>query len=285
MQPALVASIDRGDGAMTTRNPVPGDIDTSRPNVARIYDYLLGGKDNFTVDREAAQRLLEASPDIAGIVRDNRSFIGRVVRYLAGEAGIRQFIDLGGGLPTQTNVHEMAQAAAPDVRVVYVDNDPVVWSHGQALLAHGAQVAMAHADLREPAAVLGHPEVRALIDLDQPVALMCAAVLHFVPDADEPHRIMAEYRDQVAPGSYLAISHGTTGETDDHHQVVGGVTSVYRQASAQLHVRSVAEIQGFFDGFEMIEPGQVWINEWRPDPGVPGAGQPRSLRGGVGRLP
>jgi O-methyltransferase involved in polyketide biosynthesis len=268
---------------MTTRNPVPGDIDTSRPNVARIYDYLLGGKDNFTVDREAAKRLLEASPDIAGIVRDNRSFIGRVVRYLADDAGIRQFIDLGGGLPTQTNVHEMAQAATPGARVVYVDNDPVVWSHGQALLAHGEQVAMVHADLREPAAVLGHPEVRALIDLDQPVALMCAAVLHFVPDADEPHRIIAEYRDQVAPGSYLAISHGTTGDTEDHHQVVGGVTSVYRQASAQLHVRSPAEIQRFFDGFEMVEPGQVWINEWRPDPGVSAAGQPRSLRGGVGR--
>ena len=268
---------------MTTRKPVPGDIDTTRPNVARIYDYLLGGKDNFTVDREAAKRLLEASPDMAGIVRDNRSFIGRVVRYLAGDAGIRQFIDLGGGLPTQTNVHEMAQAAAPGVRVVYVDNDPVVWSHGQALLAHGEQVAMVRADLREPAAVLRHPEVRALIDLDQPVALMCAAVLHFVPDTDEPHRIIAEYRDQVAPGSYLAISHGTTGDTEDDHQVVGGVTRVYRQASAQLHVRTLAEIQRFFDGFEMVEPGQVWINEWRPDPGVPAAGQPRSLRGGVGR--
>jgi trans-aconitate methyltransferase len=268
---------------MTTRNPVPGDIDTSRPNVARIYDYLLGGKDNFTVDREAAKRLLEASPDMAGIVRDNRSFIGRVVRYLADGAGIRQFIDLGGGLPTQTNVHEMAQAIAPDARVVYVDNDPVVWSHGQALLAHGEQVAMVHADLREPAAVLGNPELRTLIDLDQPVALMCAAVLHFVPDTDEPHRVMAGYRDQLAPGSYLAISHGTTGDTDDHDQVVGGVTSVYRQASAQLHVRSRAVVQRFFDGFEMIEPGLVWINEWRPDPGVPAAGQPRSLLGGVGR--
>jgi hypothetical protein len=270
---------------MTTRNPVPGDIDTTRPNVARIYDYLLGGKDNFTVDREAAMRLLEASPDIAGIVRDNRSFIGRVVRYLAGDAGIRQFIDLGGGLPTQTNVHEMAQAVAPDARVVYVDNDPVVWSHGQALLAHGAQVAMIRADLRDPAAVLGHPELRALIDLERPVALMCAAVLHFVPDTDEPHRVTAAYRDQVAPGSYLAISHGSTGLTEDDDQVVDGVTSVYRQASAQLHVRSRPDVQRFFDGFEMVEPGLVWINEWRPDPGIPAAGQPQSLLGGAGRKP
>ncbi len=270
---------------MTTRNPVPENIDTSQPNVARIYDFLLGGKDNFAVDREAARRLLEVSPDMAGIVRDNRSFIGRVVRYLADEAGVRQFVDLGGGLPTQTNVHEMARAIAPDACVVYVDNDPVVWSHGQALLAHDRQVAMIHADLRDPLAVLADPELLALIDLTRPVALVCASVLHFVPDSDEPHRIIAEYRDQVAPGSYLAISHGTTGETEDHHQVVGGVTSVYRQASAQLHVRSLADIQRFFDGFEMVEPGQVWINEWRPEPGVAAAGQPRSLRGGVGRKP
>ena len=270
---------------MTTRNPVPGDIDTTRPNVARIYDYLLGGKDNFTVDREAAKRLLEASPDMAGIVRDNRSFIGRVVRYLAGEAGIRQFIDLGGGLPTQTNVHEMAQAVAPEACVVYVDIDPVVWSHGQALLAHGEQVAMIHADLRDPAAVLGHPDLPGLIDLTRPVAVVCAAVLHFVPDQDEPHRVIAEYRDRLAAGSYLAISHGSTGTTDRDHQVVGGVTSVYQQASAQLHVRPLTEVQRFFDGFEMVEPGLTWINEWRPEPGVPAAGQPRSLLGGVGRKP
>ena len=268
---------------MTTRNPVPGDIDTSRPNVARIYDYLLGGKDNFAVDREAAKRLLEVSPDMAGIVRDNRSFIGRVVRYLAGEAGVRQFIDLGGGLPTQINVHEMAQAVAPDARVVYVDIDPVVWSHGQALLAQGERAAMIRADLRDPAAVLGQRELLDLIDLDQPVALMCAAVLHFVPDADEPHRVIGEYRDRLAAGSYLAISHGTTGTTDDHEQVVGGVTSVYQQASAQLHVRSWAAVEQFFDGFDMIEPGLVWNNEWRPEPGVPAAGQPHSLLGGVGR--
>jgi len=156
---------------MTTQNPAPGGIDTTRPNVARIYDYLLGGKDNFAVDREAAKQLIAASPDMAGIVRDNRSFIGRAVRFLAEEAGIRQFIDLGGGLPTQTNVHEMAQQVAPDTRVVYIDNDPVVWSHGQALLVHGEQVAMVHADLREPAAVLQSPELLGLLDLAQPVAV------------------------------------------------------------------------------------------------------------------
>ena len=270
---------------MTTQDPPPNGIDISRPNVARIYDYLLGGKDNFTVDREAAKQLQAVTPDMAGIVRDNRSFIGRVVHHVAAEGGIRQFLDLGGGLPTQTNVHEMAQQVVPDARVVYVDIDPVVWSRGQALLAHGDQVAMVRADLREPETVMRHRDVLALLDLTQPVAVVCAAVLHFVADEDDPYRIIAEYRDLMAPGSYLAISHGTTGDTDDHHQVVGGVTSVYRQASAQLHVRSLAGIEGFFDGFDLIEPGVVWINEWRPDPGIPPAGQPRSLRGGVGRKP
>jgi len=269
-----------------TQHPPPNGIDSTRPNVARIYDYLLGGKDNFAADREAARQLVEASPDMAGIVRDNRSFIGRVVRYLATEGGIRQFLDLGGGLPTQTNVHQMAQQVTPDARVVYVDNDPVVWSHGQALLAHSGQVAMVRADLREPAVVLRHPDVLGLLDFAQPVAVVCASVLHWVADEEDPHRIIAEYRDHLAPGSYLAISHGPTGTADDDpDDVVGSVTTVFQQASTQLHVRSLQDIQRFFDGFDMIDPGVVWINEWRPEPGVPPAGQPRSLRGGVGRKP
>jgi len=170
--------------------------------------------------------------------------------------------------------------------VVYVDNDPVVWSHGQALLAHSGQVAMVHADLCEPAVVLRHPDVLGLLDFAQPVAVVCASVLHWVADEEHPHRIIAEYRDHLAPGSYLAISHGPTGTADDDpDDVVGSVTTVFRQASTQLHVRSLQDIQRFFDGFDMIDPGVVWINEWRPDPGVPPAGQPRSLRGGVGRKP
>jgi len=271
---------------MTTQDPPPNGIDISRPNVARIYDYLLGGKDNFAIDREAAKQLQAVTPDMAGIVRDNRSFIGRVVHHVAAEGGIRQFLDLGGGLPTQTNVHEMAQQVVPDARVVYVDIDPVVWSHGQALLAHGDQVAMVRADLRKPETVMRHPDVLALLDLEQPVAVVCAAVLHFVADEDDPYRIIAEYRDHMAPGSYLAISHGATATAEeDPDDVVGGVTSVYRQASAQLHVRSLAGIQRFFDGFDLIDPGVVWINEWRPGPDFRSAGQPRSLRGGVGRRP
>ena len=271
---------------MSERGLAARGVDTSTPNVARIYDFLLGGKDNFAADRAAAQQLIAATPDMAGIVRDNRAFIGRVVRHLVNEAGIRQFLDLGAGLPTRLNVHEMAQRLAPDARVVYVDNDPVVWMHGQALLARGAGVAMVRADLRTPADILEHPEVMRLLDLTQPVAMVCASVLHFVPDQDEPYRIIAEYRDHLAPGSYLAISHGTTATAEeDPAGVVGSVTSVYRQASAQLHVRSLPEIRRFFDGFDLLDPGVVWMTEWRPDPGVPPTGQPRSLRAGVGRKP
>jgi SAM-dependent methyltransferase len=270
---------------MTEWGQAANGIDTSKPNVARIYDYLLGGKDNFSVDRAAAQQLIEATPDTPGIVRDNRSFIGRAVRYLAGEAGVRQFVDLGGGLPTQLNVHEMVQRIAPEARVVYVDNDPVVFTHGEALLARGDGVAMACADLRAPADVLQHPEVGRLVDVARPAAIVCTSVLHFIPDQDDPHRIIAGYRDRLAPGSYLVISHGTSGTKEDPKDVVDRATNIYRQASAQLHLRSLPEITRFFDGFDLVDPGLVWMNEWRADPAVPPAGQFKSLRAGVGRKP
>jgi hypothetical protein len=271
---------------MTDRTPTPADIDMTRPNVARIYDYLLGGKDNFAADRAAAQLLIEATPDMAGVVRDNRAFLRRVVRYLAAEAGLRQFLDLGTGLPTQASVHEMAREVAPDARVVYVDNDPMVWTHGQALLADGDRVAMVLADLRDPAEVLGHPEVLAVLDLSQPVALLGTSVLHLLSDAEEPHRIVAGYRDRLAAGSYLAVTHGPVVAADeDPTGIVRSVTSVFRQASAQLHVRPVAEIRRFFDGFELVEPGVTWINEWRPDRDAAPQGPRHSLCGGVGRKP
>jgi hypothetical protein len=265
----------------------PADIDTSVPNVARIYDYMLGGKDNFAADRQAAQRLLAALPDIAGTVRDNRAFIGRAVRFLAGQAGIRQFLDLGAGLPTQDCVHETAHAIAPDARVVYVDNDPVACSHGQALLGPRDRVGFALADLRRPAEVLAHPEVLARLDFSQPVGVLCACALHFVPDEEEPHRIVAGYRDHLAPGSYLAITHGIAAAApeQDPDGAVEKVTEVYRNASAQIHVRPVRDIERFFDGFEVLEPGVVWMARWRPDPGTRPAGRPDSLYGGVGRKP
>ena len=268
---------------MSEPNRPLGGIDTSTPNVARIYDYLLGGKDNFAADREAAKRLIEAIPDVAAIARDNRSFLGRAVRYLVIEGGIRQFLDLGGGLPTQANVHELAQGVAPEARVVYVDNDPVVASHGRALLAAGDQVGMVFGDLRDPAGIMHDPGVLGLLDLTQPLAVLCTSTLHFIADEAEPHKIIAEYRDQMAPGSYLAITHGTL--EDDPEGEGDKATGVYRQASSQLHVRTLPEVLRFFDGFELIEPGLTWITQWRPEPGTRPVGRPHSMRGGVGRKP
>jgi SAM-dependent methyltransferase len=268
---------------MTEQNPAPGDIDTATPNVARIYDYLLGGKDNFAADREAARRLIDAVPDVAAIARDNRSFLGRVVRYLVIKAGIRQFLDLGSGLPTQANVHELAQGVAPGARVVYVDNDALVASHGQALLASGAQVAVVFADLREPASILRHPDVLGLLDLAQPVAVLCTSTLHFIADEAEPHKIIAEYRGHMAPGSYLAVTHGTLEEDPEGES--DKAEGVYRQASSQLHLRPLPEVRRFFDGFDLVEPGLTWIAEWRPEPGTAPTGRQHSMRGGVGRKP
>jgi len=266
---------------MTERGMAARSIDTTTPNVARIYDYLLGGKDNFAADRGAARHLIAAIPDVAAIARDNRSFLGRAVRYLAGPVGIRQFLDLGGGLPTQANVHELAQGVAPDVRVAYVDNDPVVASHGRALLASRDRVTMALADLRDPASVWRHPDVASLLDWTQPIAVLCTSTLHFVPDEDEPHKIIAEYRDHMAPGSYLVITHGTMEEDPAGERDKAAV--VYRQASSQLHVRPLADVRRFFDGLELVEPGLVWITEWRPEPGTAPTGRAHSMRGGVGR--
>ena len=271
---------------MTDQDPAPIGIDASTPNVARIYDYLLGGKDNFGADRAAARRLLDAIPDAGAIARDNRSFLGRVIRYLATEGGIRQFLDLGCGLPTQANVHQLTQGvlgSGPGAHVVYVDNDPMVASHGEALLASRDQVAMVLGDLRQPAAILAHPEVAGRLDLSQPVAVLCTSTLHFIADEAEPGLILAAYRDRLAPGSYLAISHAI--QADELAKERREAEAVYRQASSALHVRPLADVLGFFDGFEVVEPGFTWIAEWRPEPGTAPLGRPHSVYGGVGRKP
>jgi len=268
---------------MDGQDRVSDIIDTTRPNVARIYDYLLGGKDNFAEDRGAANRLIKAIPDVAAIARDNRSFLGRVVRYLAIEGGIRQFLDLGSGLPTQANVHELAQGVAPDARVVYVDKDPMVASHGRALLASRDHVGMVLGDLRDPARILQHPGVIGFLDLAQPLAVLCTSTLHFVADEAGPHQIIAAYRDHLAAGSYLAITHGTL--EDDPAREGWAAEGVYHQASSQLHRRSMPEVLRFFAGFELIEPGLTWITEWRPEPLTEPVGRQHSMRGGVGRKP
>jgi hypothetical protein len=269
----------------TMREDAPAGLDTTTPNVARMYDYLLGGKDNFAADRAAAEQLLTVIPDVAAIAADNRAFLGRAVRYLT-SVGIRQFLDLGSGLPTRSNVHEVAQLDAPGTRVVYVDYDPVVALHGRALLACGGDVAVLHADLTDPSSILEHPDLLRVLDLSQPVGLICVSALHFVPDEADPWGIIAQYRDRLCPGSYLTITHAPSrvpGEDPEHDEE--NAAQVFRQTSASLHMRTLAEIQRFFDGFDLVAPGVVFMQDWRPDPGTHAAGRFRSFRAAVGRKP
>lgn len=261
----------------------PSEIDTTRPHPARMYDFYLGGKDNYLVDREAAAQVLRAVPEVRIMARENRAFLQRAVRFLAGEAGIRQIIDIGTGIPAAGNVHEVAQQIAPDVRVAYVDNDPIVHVHANALLTGSGATSIVLADLREPETILAHPKVRQLIDFRQPVAILLIAILHFITADEHPAGIVAAFRDALAPGSYLALSHGTTDfHTED---AVRHGTRIYERATAPLVLRPHAEISAFFDGFGLVEPGLVQVPLWRPDHKPP---RPKDLAkiaiyGGVGR--
>jgi SAM-dependent methyltransferase len=262
-------------------------INTSVPNPARVYDYLLGGKDNYPADREVADQVVAIAPVAREVVGDNRAFLRRAVRFLTREAGIRQFIDLGSGLPTQGNVHQIAQAIAPDARVVYVDNDAMVVTHGRALLAGDNTLAI-KADLREPDVVLGHPEVRELIDFDQPIALLLVAILHFIPDEEGPLGIVARLRDALPTGSYLVISHATRDipvRTDMSAEAMAEmgarVERLYQQTTAFMVTRARAQVERFFDGVDLLDPGLVEIQLWRPDD--PNSIWPGGFYGGVGR--
>jgi SAM-dependent methyltransferase len=250
---------------MTThisKQPARQIFDTSIPNVARIYDVLLGGKDNFAADRDAAAKLLAAVPDAGIAARDNRAFLARAVRFLAGEAGIRQFLDIGTGLPARGNVHEVAQTIDPATRVVYADNDPLVTVHANALLADTPTVRAVDADLRAPHDLLNLPAVRALIDFDEPLAVLLVAVLHFVPDSDDPWAIVECIKEHLAPGSYLVISH----VTDDglSHDARRCAQQAYEGASAPGVARGLDDIARFFDGMTLAEPGLVNVAAWHP---------------------
>jgi hypothetical protein len=228
-----------------------------------MYDYYLGGKDNFAVDRVAAGKLLAIAPEIAEISRQNRAFLGRVVRFLA-EAGVRQFIDIGAGLPTQDNVHQVAQAHAPAARVVYVDNDPIVLAHGRALLADNPETIVVDADLLRPSTILEDPAVRAHIDFDQPVAILMMAILHFLADDDRPYDIVTAFRDALPSGGYLALSHVVS---EIHPAAIDAAQEVYRsflKRSGDAR-RTRADIRRFFGGFELTQPGLVYVSEWRPE--------------------
>jgi trans-aconitate methyltransferase len=258
------------------------EINTGVPNPARIYDYLLGGKDNFPADREVAQQLLAIAPVARAVVEDNRVFLRRAVRFLA-----RQFIDLGSGLPTQGNVHEIAQAIAPDARVVYVDNDAMVVTHARALLA-GDNTVVIQADLREPDVILDHPEVRELIDFNQPIALLLMAILHFIPDDEDPFGIVARFRDALPSGSYLAISHGTRDiparpdmSAEEMTEMGTRAEQLYQLTMASFVTRTRVQVEQFFDGLELVDPGLVEIQRWKPDSNR--STLPGGFYGGVGR--
>ncbi|MEU2926730.1 SAM-dependent methyltransferase [Streptomyces sp. NPDC007251] len=253
-------------------------IDTSKPHPARIYDYLLGGKDNYEVDQVAADQLAAAAPEVWISVRANRAFLQRAVRYVIG-SGVRQILDVGTGLPTSPNVHEVAQELAPDVRVAYVDNDPIVKAHGDALLNRAGTTSIVLADLREPQSIVDHPEVRRVIDFGRPVALFLVAVLHFLRDADEPGRVVATLRDALPPGSFLVLSHATGDFADDRSEA----EAVYHNASASMNLRSRDQVERFFDGFELVEPGLVQVPFWRPDTTPPAGSEEIGFYGAVGR--
>jgi SAM-dependent methyltransferase len=261
---------------------IPARQQAEGPSIARIYDYLLGGSHNFPADQEAAGEFLARWPDARETMRANRAFLGRAVRYLAAQAGIRQFLDVGSGIPTMGNVHEIAQQAAPDACVAYVDNEEVAVLHSRAILAGNPNATAVQADLRRPAEILGSPQLRDLLDLSQPVALLLVAVLHFFPDSDHPAALVAELRDALAPGSYVVISHGTTDGQPVH---VAEAMGHYNQTTAAFQPRSRAEVMPFFDGLEMVDPGLVPVPLWRPDPPATTGRLPAQIAayGGAGR--
>ncbi|HEY4457494.1 MAG TPA: SAM-dependent methyltransferase [Pseudonocardiaceae bacterium] len=240
---------------------IPDDVDVSKPNPARVYDYLLGGANNFDVDRALAKRLIEIVPDAAFVVVENRSFLRRAVRFLA-EAGIDQFLDLGSGIPTVGNTHEVVHAINPDCRVVYVDNEPVAVAHSELMLADVPNADIVRADVRKPSAVLGDPKTRALLDFSRPVAVLMFAVIHFMPRDDNPGEMVKAYRDATVPGSYLALSHGTSDGRPELDELADEYSS---KATADAVMRTRAEVQEFFDGYDLVTPGLVFSAEWRSE--------------------
>ncbi|MPY64000.1 SAM-dependent methyltransferase [Streptomyces spongiae] len=242
----------------------PRSIDITVPSVARIYDYYLGGSHNFEVDREAARRAMEFVPGLPKIMQANRAFLRRAVRYAAGE-GITQFLDIGSGIPTFGGVHEVARAARPGARVVYVDHDPVAVEHSQALLADDEDTDVLAADLRKPREILDSAQVRGLIDPNRPVALLLVAILHFVEDADDPYGAVAELRDALAPGSLLVLSHAAYEGIPLPPERAEGAVDVYKDIRNPLIMRTRDEIARFFEGYDMVEPGVVPLASWRPE--------------------
>jgi SAM-dependent methyltransferase len=283
-----------GDPPITDDPPILGEgllepgwapelIDTATAHPARMYDYYLGGKDNYQVDRDAAEEVMAIMPQTRMAARANRAFLGRAVRHLAG-LGVRQFLDVGTGIPGPGNTGEVAHAVAPDARVVYVDNDPIVLAHAEALLAKAdrARTTVVGGDLRDPRAILADPRVREVLDFTKPVAVLLVAVLHFVREDENPYGVVRYLMDAAPPGSYLAVSHAT-GDFDPASAQEG--VRAYTQAGARFVPRTRCQFKDFFDGLELLEPGIVQVPYWQPDGGTPPPPEAASVwsYGAVGR--
>ncbi|MEV5200790.1 SAM-dependent methyltransferase [Streptomyces sp. NPDC053720] len=263
----------------------PQGIDISVPSVSRMYDFYLGGSHNFEVDREAARKAMEFMPGLPKVMQANRAFMRRAVRYAVSQ-GISQFLDIGSGIPTFGNVHEVAQAADPEARVAYVDHDPVAVAHSRAVLEGNGRAVIAAADLRHPQEIVKSPEITGLLDLDRPVALLLVAVLHFIEDSDDPQSAVAELREALAPGSIVVMTHASYEGIPLTREEAGGTVEVYKNIRNPLVMRSRTEIARFFEGYEMVEPGLVSMPHWRPDaPVVTEQEDPFAFSGfaGVGR--
>ncbi len=274
------------DEPATGAAELPGDealIDTTRPHQARIYDYWLGGTDNYAVDREAAERALAAYPGLRRGVRAQRAFLANAVEYLAGTAGVRQFLDIGTGIPTAGNTHEVAQAVLPSARIVYVDNDPVVLAHVRALLASGRQGMTGYldADLRDTAQIL--TGAAALLDFRQPVGVLLIGILQLIPDSDNPREIVARLMEAVPAGSWLAIFHPASDIMTD--QMTAVARHVSANAASPTTLRTRAEVLRFFDGLELLEPGLVQVHRWRPGAPAPDTGDEVPGYAGLARKP
>jgi SAM-dependent methyltransferase len=268
---------------MTTTRPAwaPEGVDIERPAAARAYDYVLGGTHNFEIDRDLARRLTEATPDLARHARANRAFLQRATRHLV-RAGVRQFLDVGSGIPATGNVHEVALEIAPETHVVYVDMDQVAVAHSEQILAGVPGSAIIQEDLRKPEAILDHAQTRALIDFDRPVAVLLLAILHAMSEADDPYDIVRRLLDRLAPGSYLVVSHSTSERRPEEARKMEELS---RQSPTALHMRSRSDITRFFDGLEVVDPGITWVSQWHleEDGGVFAADQSDMLLCGVGR--
>ncbi|MDT0306525.1 SAM-dependent methyltransferase [Streptomyces sp. DSM 44917] len=268
----------------TRGSAMSSDIDVNVPNVARMYDYALGGKDNYAADRAAFDRIESEAPSTRPLTLNNRRFLRRVVRILAEEYAVRQFLDLGSGLPTQENVHQIAWRYAPDARVVYVDHDPMVLAHGRALLEETDSTAVIQADFRDTDRVFEHPEVRRLIDFGQPIAALLVSVLHCVPDEDDPWALVRRVADRLPRGSFLVINQLVSADAELRKRMTAYLNEITRGQWGR--VREEHEVRRYFEDFEVLEPGLVEVSTWRPDSDL----APRQLTdewtefGGVARV-